>query len=180
MPNTPLIALIIGLLIVAVYLFFLLKPHAMREALEAYPRWALPGQILTAVGLVWFAWNLWQVDFGGLSWLKNLLFVAVPVGWYLVVTFIPDLLSVRALCGVLLLAGNPLLVQTRWHGTPAQFAIGILVYLLIIKCMFLLVYPHYWKRGLAWMFVSENRARAMSCTGMGLGMVIIVCAAISF
>lgn len=164
----------IGGLLILVYALLLRCPTLFRRALDAYPRSVWPGRVLTAVALVWFALNLWQVDFGGLSYLKNLLYVLVPLGWWLVVTYIPDLLSVRALSCVLLLAGNPLLVETRWHGSPAQWAIGILVYVVILKCMFLMVYPHFWKRGLAWAYASEGRRTLLAGLGMGLGLVFVI------
>lgn len=171
--NASTVAILLGVLILLDNLFLLTKPALVREALMAYPRMKLPAQVLTAVCLVWFARNLWMVDFGGFSVLKNLLFVAVPVGWYLIVTFIPDLLAVRALCCLLLLAGNPVLVAVRWQGLPS-WVVGILVYVVMIKAMVFAVYPHVWKRGVRWMFDTPNRHRIMASFGLTVSAVLIL------
>lgn len=180
MPYTPYIALAIGVLLTGFYGWMWKCPEQAHRQLEAYPRSSLPAQVLLGITLIWFAWNLWQVDFGPFSKFKNLLYGAVPLGYYLIWTYTRDLLAVRTLCFFLLLAGNPLLIETRWHGSPAQFAVGILVYLVMIKSMVLVVYPHLWKRGVRWMYASASRARTLSLSGVGVGAVLILCALISF
>lgn len=167
------VAILLGVLVLLDNLFLLGKPALVREALMAYPRMKLPAQVLTAVCLVWFARNLWLVDFGAFSVLKNLLFIAVPVGWYLIVTYIPDLLAVRALCCLLLLAGNPILVTVRWQGVPS-WVIGILVYIVMIKAMIFAVYPHLWKRGVRWMFASPRCHRGMAALGLSVSALLIL------
>lgn len=171
--NASTVAILIGVLVLLDNLFLLSKPGLAREALMAYPRMRLPAQILTAVCLVWFAWNLWHVDFGGLSVLKNLLFLVVPLGWYLIVTYIPDLLSVRALCCLLLLAGNPLLVAIRWQGFPS-WVLGVLIYVVMIKAMIFAVYPHFWKRGVIWLFAMPQRTRGMAALGLSVSALLIL------
>jgi hypothetical protein len=167
------VAILLGVLVLLDNLFLLTKPDLVREALMAYPRMKLPAQVLTAVCLVWFARNLWMVDFGGFSVLKNLLFIAVPVGWYLIVTFIPDLLAVRALCCLLLLAGNPVLVAVRWQGFPS-WVLGILIYAVMIYAMVFAVYPHLWKRGVHWMFASPQRVRSLAALGLSVSALLIL------
>lgn len=175
MPNTPYIAMWIGVVLAALYGFVLLKPSAAHNGLMAWPRARIPAVILTVVAVAWFAHNLWFVDFGRFSEpLRIALLVGVPVCSFLIITFIPDLLAVRGLCALMLLAGNPLLVQTRWHGSAAQWAIGLLVYAVMIKAMILVVYPHLWKRGVSWAFAQTSRTRALAASGMGLGVLFLV------
>lgn len=140
----------LGVLLGLLYGWVAWKPASALPALRAYPRTVWPGRVLTAICVVWFAWNLWQVDLGGFNELKKLLVVLVPVGIFLITVFIPDLLSVRGLCVLVLLAGQPLLTATRWSGTPASPAVALFVYVLLIKAMVLVVYPHLWIRGLDW------------------------------
>jgi len=169
----------IATLLLLLYGWMLLSPASFRAAMTRYPRSRIPGLILTFLALLGFAWNLWGVDFGGLSVLKRLLIPAVPVGWYLITKYLPDLLSVRSLAAVLLLAGNPLLVHTRWQGTPASYVFGGLVYVLVVKALFLVAYPHLWIRSLNWTFATPRRARIPAFAGLGFSLLLLVLAWIS-
>jgi hypothetical protein len=181
MPMTaPYISIYFGLVLLAVYGFSFVKPQTALAAFRAFPRSRWPARVLVAVCLLWFAWNLNQVDLGGFNVAKRLLWVAVPLGYYLVTTFIPDLLALRGLCVFCLLAGNSVLIAVRWHGSPAHYAVALLVYVILVKCMFLVVYPHLWFRGLNWLEAVQGRFKRSLAAGMGLSGVLILCGVISF
>ncbi len=177
--SAPFISIYFGLVLLAVYGFSFVKPKAALAAFRAFPRSVWPARVLVAVCLVWFALNLNQVDLGGFNVTKRLLWVAVPLGYYLVTTFIPDLLALRGLCTFCLLAGNSVLIAVRWHGSPAHYAVALLVYLILVKCMFLVVYPHLWFRGLNWLEAATKRLKIALGAGMGLAVVMILCGLIS-
>ncbi|MEX2607623.1 MAG: hypothetical protein WD708_09775 [Kiritimatiellia bacterium] len=177
--TAPFISLYFGLVLLAVYGFSFLKPQTALAAFRAFPRSIWPARVLVAVCLVWFALNLNQVDLGGFNVVKRLLWVAVPAGYYLITTFIPDLLALRGLCTFCLLAGNSVLIAVRWHGSPAHFSVALLVYAVLIKCMFLVVYPHLWFRGLNWLEAGTKRLKASLAAGMALAAVMIVCGVVS-
>jgi len=178
--SPPLICLLFGIVLTALYGWMALKPRHSGRLLRAFPRSVVPARVLVSISLVWFGLNLWKVDLGGFSPLKNLLFVAVPLAYYLILKYLSDLLAVRGLCTFLLLAGQPVLVAVRWHGTPAHYAVAVLVYLLIVKCMVLVIYPHLWIRGLDWMESRPSRRRFCLSGGFAVALVLIVCGAVSF
>ena len=179
MLPASIVSLALGLVLAAAYVLMLRFPLRARAALEAYPRSVLPAHVLTALCLVWFAYNLWQVDLGRFNTLKNLLYLAVPAGYFLITTHLSDLLAVRGLCCLGLLAGNPLLIATRWQGNPASIAIGVFVYLLLIKCMVLAVYPHLWKRGLNWLYADDRRRHLALYAGLCIAAALTACGALS-
>lgn len=120
-----------------------------------------------------------MVDLGGFNELKKILYVAVPIGIYLIIVFIPDLLSVRGVCVFIVLGARPLLVETRWTGTPASFAVALFVYLLLIKSMFLVVYPHLWIRSVDWWKEHpEYRIPSVAVGGLA-GAALTVCGLLS-
>lgn len=164
--NASVVSLVLGGLLFCLYLWMLAAPSAAFAAFRRYPRSIWPGRVLALISLVWFAYNLNQVDLGGFNSLKKALWVAVPVSGYLILTFIPDLLSVRGLCTFCLLAGKSVLIAVRWQGGPAPIAVALLVYLLMIKCMFLVVYPHFWLRGLNWLDADPLRRKSLLATGL--------------
>lgn len=170
---------VFAVLLLVLYGWMLAAPTLFQTAMVRYPRSRIPGMVLTFLALLGFAWNLWGVDFGGLSILKRLLIPAVPVGWYLITKYLPDLLSVRGLAAILLLVGNPLLVYTRWQGTPASIVFGILVYIMVVKSIFLVAYPHLWIRGINWTFATPGRARVLASAGITFSFLLLVIAWIS-
>jgi hypothetical protein len=177
--NASLFSMLLGAALLLLYSGLLLAPAPLLRGLRAFPRSVFPARLLTAVCLVWFAQNLWQVDLGAFNPAKRALFVVVPVGWYLITTYLPDLLAVRGLCALLLLAGRPLLVMTRWQEGPASIAVGLLIYAVMIKSMFLVVYPHLWLRGLNWLEARPLRLRAAASVGLALGAALLVCGLLS-
>ncbi len=166
-------------LLLSFHTWIYFAPDSCRASMTRFPRSRLPALLFTFLALLGFALNLWSVDFGGLSMLKRLLIPAVPLAWYLITKFLPDLLSVRSLAALLLLAGNPLLVHTRWQGTPASLIFGLLVYLMVVKALFLVAYPHLWIRGVNWTFATPRRARTLAISGWIFGILLLVAAWIS-
>lgn len=172
-------AFIFGAVLLGLYTWIAIKPLSALPALRAYPRTVWPGRILTVICVFWFARNLWQVDLGGFNDLKKILYAAVPIGIYLIVVFIPDLLSVRAAGAFILLAGQPLLVETRWSGEPASIAVAIIVYGLLIKSMILVAYPHLWIRSLDRWKDHPNKHLPLLILGWGVGAALLVCGLLS-
>jgi len=181
MPNiAALTSLGLGIALCALHAWIMWRPQEALPAFRRFPRTVWPGRILAAVCMLWFARNLWQVDLGGFNSLKNILYVAAPTGIYLVVVFLPDLLSVRALFAFFLLAAQPALVAVRWSGTPASWAVGLFVYALIVKSMILIVYPHLWIRSLdRWEARPEVR-KPFLAVGVLMGLALVACGAVSF
>ncbi|MGA0334311.1 MAG: hypothetical protein ACO3NW_10185 [Kiritimatiellia bacterium] len=177
--DAPLVSICFGIFFLLFYGWMWLMPEPSDRALRAYPRSVWPARILVAVSMVWFCYNLNQVDLGRFNDLKTGLWVLAPVGTFLVIHFIPDLLAVRGLCTVALLAGQPLLVAVRWHGSPAQHAVALLIYLLMIKCMILVVYPHLWIRGIDFWTVRPGLRKKLLSGGIFLGLTMLVCGLIS-
>lgn len=174
------ICILFGLLLVGLYAWLWKAPASFQTAMMAYPRKVWIGVVLVGVSLAWFGYNVSSVDFGPFAPAKKALFGALPLFLWLMWRYIPDLLSVRGLGYIILLAGNPILVQVRWQGTPAHYAVAVLVYILVIKACFLIIYPNLWKRGLQRVFAQEGLPKKAGLAGMGLGVVMIVMGSLSF
>jgi len=179
MNSAALASISFGILMLLLYGGIALKPQPTVAALGRFPRTVWPGRVLTVVCLTWFAFNLWKVDLGGFNGVKQALYVAVPVGIYLVIVYIPDLLSVRGVCGLILLAAQPLLIATRWTGTPASIAVAVFVYMLLLKAMILMVYPHLWIRSLRWWNATPGMKLPALALGVAVGAAMVLCGVFS-
>ncbi|MDF3127952.1 hypothetical protein P0Y35_01955 [Kiritimatiellaeota bacterium B1221] len=177
--EAPFVSIYFGVFLLAFYGWMWRMPAQSTAALKAFPRSVWPGRILIAVSVAWFASNLNQVDLGRFNNLKMALWVAVPLGIFLITQYLPDLLSVRGFCTFCLLAGQSVLVAVRWHGTISQTAVALLVYVLMVECMFLVLYPHFWIRGIQWMeAVPQRRVMALSA-GFLISAGLLICGFIS-
>lgn len=177
MPPWPiehsLLALLMGAGMALVYSWLLFLPAQAECAMRAFPRREWPARVLVVACVIWFAFNLNLVDLGGFNKYKPVLFALVPVGIVLILRYIPDLLAVRSLCALFLLAAQPMIVVARWHGDLASWILLLFIYFGILKCMFLVVYPHFWLRGLNWLGEHPGRRTACLSGGLGAGVLLL-------
>ena len=177
--DAPFVSIYFGVLLLVFYVWMWRMPVPAMAALKAYPRFVWPGRIFIAISVAWFAYNLNQVDLGRFNTLKTALWVVAPVGIFLITRYIPDLLSVRGLCTFCLLAGQSVLVAVRWHGTISQIAVALFVYIVMVECMVLVVYPHFWIRGVKWIEVVPKRRQGTLIAGSGIAFALFICGLIS-
>ena len=173
------LCLLIGLVLMGLYGWMWKAPGQADRLLRAFPRAVWPARVLAVIAVVWFGLNLREVDLGGFNPAKQALWVVVPAGIVLVLRFIPDLLAVRGLCAIVLLAAKPVMTFARWHGTPASLAVVILCYVLIVKAMILMVYPHLWIRGLNRLRDCPRCRVRVSAAGMLVGAALVVAGVLS-
>jgi hypothetical protein len=178
--NHATLCLATGLVLIALYAWMFFGAEAADQALRRYPRSLWPARVLTLISLVWFGLNLNQVDLGGFNPAKQALWVVVPVGYVLILRYTSDLLAVRALCALVLLAGKPVMSYVRWHDTPASFLLVAFWYLLIVKAMFLVAYPHLWIRSLNWQQAHPAGRKVGLGIGAAIALMLIVAGLMSF
>jgi len=168
------LALILGVSLSLLYIWLLFLPARSECAVRSFPRSVWPARVLVVVCMIWFAFNLNLVDLGGFNKYKPVLFGLVPVGIFLILRYIPDLLAVRGLCSLFLLAAQPMIVAARWHGTLASWMLLIFLYLGILKCMVMVIYPHFWLRGLNWLGERPGRRTASFSGGLAVGLLLVI------
>ncbi len=177
--EAPFVSIYFGALLLAFYVWMWRKPAQSQAAMIAFPRTVWPGRVLIAISVAWFAYNLNQVDLGRFNNLKMALWVAVPLGIYLITQYLPDLLSVRGLCTFCLLGGQSVLVAVRWHGSISQTAVALFVYVVMVKCMFFVLYPHLWIRAVKWMEAEPKRRQGALLSGFAVAAALLICGIVS-
>ena len=110
----------------------LLAPAATQRALAAFPRFRYAAWILTAIDITWVVFIMRGASLGPFDILKPYLpligaLVCAAIAWGLY-----ELFAVRALGGLLLLLGDPILDTVRWTGGAWPIALAILAYILVI------------------------------------------------
>jgi hypothetical protein len=121
-------------------------PETVRRAMENYPRSVWPGRILVTIDMAWAAYAINQMHLGGFDASKVHLYWLVPVCIVLAVLYLDEMLSVRALGGLLLLAAGPLLNAARWHPSAWRLVITVIAYVWIGFGLLWLLEPWWFRR----------------------------------
>lgn len=138
-----LICLLTGIAVVA-------APVPLSRFYNALPRSVTAGRILSTIAWVWTGYALWTMPLDFLMPLKKFLPIAVlvciPLTWF----WLDNLLTCRALGGILMLFPYELLHTARVHPSPWRLVIVTLAYLFIVKGMILMLYPWKMRQGIVW------------------------------
>lgn len=153
---------LLGALGIVTGLVMLRFPGAVRAGLLAFPRSRWPGRILTAVCVCWIAWVISHAALGRFEGLKPLVPVAALLLFAAVVMFLDELLSPRALGGLLLLLANPVLNGVRWVDSPWRIAAVLIAYAwVLIGCAWVL-HPWLFRKMADPVTRSESRFRTVA------------------
>jgi len=176
MSELSIVALLIGLLALTGGGISLLAPARIRAGATMFPRSVWPGRILAAVDLVWAAYELSLMHLGMFDAWKIHLYWLTPVAIFLCIKYLDELLSPRALGGMLLLAAGPALDIARWHPSPWRLVVTVLAYLWILLGLTFLLSP-WWLRRIA-VFITSRGDGAVRVIGalnalLGLGLMAL-------
>jgi hypothetical protein len=175
MSGLSVIAGFLGIFAIAGGVFAAKAPETVIDGLEKYPRSIWPGRILAAVDLVWAAYAINLMHLGGFdAWKVHLIWLA-PVCIVLAVRYLDEMLSVRALGGLLLLAAGPMLNAARWHPSLWRLVISVLAYLWIAFGLLWLLEP-WWFRRMVLLMKSPRVIRASGLVKAAIGLVLILLA----
>jgi len=150
-------------------------PAMVRRGMEKYPRSVWPGRVLVAVDMVWAAYAVTLMHLGGFDAWKVHLYWIAPVCIVLAVLYLDEMLSVRALGGLLLLAAGPMLNAARWNPSAWRYVITVLTYLWIGIGLFWLLEP-WWFRRMASRMQSLVIIRAVGIVKVVFGVGLIALA----
>jgi hypothetical protein len=164
----------LGVFFVLVNLLFLAAPGATRLALLAFPRNRWAAWVLTALDLAWFGWLLYHEPL----WpffdpIRPWLVVIVPGVIVLVGIFMDELLAARALGGLLLLIGGPILDAARWHPSAWRYVLIVLAYVWIVAGTVFVLSPFRVRRFFDFVTRSATRCRIGGAIRLAFGLLLL-------
>ena len=133
------------------------QPHAMnflRSQRVAY--------ILGGIAIAWFMWilyNLGEADFGQYRHLLMLLFGGAGL---LAFKYLPDFLSVRALCVILILTMRECVDAAFMQEPASRIVMVTLAYMLVVACIYFGCLPYKLRDLFNWLFEKPMRARGFA------------------
>ncbi len=181
MSELSTISFLIGLLALVIGGFSLLFPTRIRAGIAAFPRSVWPGRILAGIDLIWVGIELSQMHLGRVDAWKVNLYWLVPIAIFLCINYLDELLSPRALGGLLLLMAGPLLNIARWNPSNWRLVIIVIAYLWILIGMLFLLSPWWFRRLSNWVVGKNDRiVRYLSAFKILMGLCLIALALFSY
>ncbi len=137
-------------------------------------RWA--GRLLSAAALLWAGWLVYDAPLEFLlpfrRWIWPVTIMLIPLTWFAM----PELLSCRAVGGLLALLPAPVLLAARLHATPWRLVVVTLMYLMAIAGMLLMMSPYHLRDWIGWATRSSARTRLV---GLLLALLALLLAALA-
>ncbi|MEI7436867.1 MAG: hypothetical protein WCL16_08710 [bacterium] len=141
-------------------------PAALARAILALPRSVWAGRLLTLVAYAWIAGYLWTTPVDWFDFMRPYLWYIAIAACAVTIFFVEELLAIRALGGLLLMAPYFILDAARWTGTPVRFVPVVLAYLCVITGSILIAAPWWFRKALA-PFVEHARwMRLLGCAAL--------------
>lgn len=131
-----------GIFLLLVSLPGLIMPGAIKDALPTLPRSRFMGVVLLTIAFLWSFWLVATMEMGEFSSFRRPLLIALPIGYFLVMRFVAEFLTVRALGILALLAGTPLLEAAFLRHEPTRLLVTIFAYVLIVAGLFWVTIPY--------------------------------------
>jgi len=172
--SLTLATLVPGLVLLALGMPLLVGNSVAGAALKAFPRSKAAAYLFFGAGAGWFLYNIWNLSMADMGEYRKLLFVGFLLVAVMAFKFVPDFLSVRGVCALVLLAATPLLEPafTEWAQPQRLFMVTV-VYLGIAAAIWLGAQPWRLRDWINWLFVVPGRARIAG--GMMAGYGLLLC-----
>ena len=151
-------------------------PTVARKQLEAFPRHRFIGALLTCAALSWATVLLMRTHLGFFEKYKPLLLLIAPLICILIVFFVDELLSPRALGGLLLLIPAPILESARWHDSAWRYFAIVSAYIMVIKGISLILSPYLFRKSVGFFTRSDAKTRLWGSVGLTYSLIWIVLA----
>ena len=168
--------IIAGAFLVLISLAGLLRPALFQNLAKQLPRSRAAGIVLLTLAFAWSLWLLLTMEMGEFSSFRRPLLIALPIGYFLVLRFVDEFLSVRALGILCLLAAEPLLSAAFFRYEPSRLAVTVFAYLLVVAGLFWVTMPYLLRDQIDWSARSNTRWRFMHGIGLLYGAAILVLA----
>ena len=165
--------LVVGIALVTGHLAAFFFGSFVQRHLRAFPRSVPSGVLLFVAAAGWFAGLVAFTDLGEFSSMRSKFLLFTVVGAGLMLRFVQEFLSVRALGMLLLLAAEPLLEACWMRQETGRLWLVGLVYGWIIAGLFLIGMPYLLRDAIAWVTAAPIRWKAASLAGMGYGVLLL-------
>jgi hypothetical protein len=179
LPMKP-VGICLGLALLIAHLWALKNADKTKAFLRAFPRNYSWGCLLLTIDFVWAMLVLANMDMGEFFFLRKWFLSLVPIGYLLVMIFVKEFLSVRALGSLMLLVAGPVLASAFLQPQMTRLLLPILAYAWIISGMFFVGMPYLMRDGITWLLAKESRWNLAVFSGIAYGAALLLLAVLTY
>jgi len=174
------VGMVLGLALLLSHLWALIRADRVMALARVFPRHRVSGIVLLLACLLW-SWVLVTcMDMGEFYTWRRWLLVLLPVTFFLVVTYVPEFLAVRALGTLMILGASPVLHAAFLHPQTSRLLLPILAYGWAIGGMFLVGMPYLLRDWIDWLSKRETRWKLAAVGGVAYGALMLAAAAMDY
>jgi len=167
---------IAGIILLLLGLSGFINPRGTQSFARSLPRSRVAGFVLLTIAFFWSFWLLATMEMGEFSGFRKPLLFILPVGFLLVLRFVDEFLSARALGILFLLAAEPLLDAAFFRDEASRLLVSVFAYLLIVVGLFWVTMPYLMRDQINWSARSNGRWRLTHGIALLYGAAILACA----
>jgi len=168
--------LIVGALLLAAHAYAFFNYRSLQTTLREAPRNKTLGTALLAIALVWALLLVSSMDMGEFWRVRRVALVLLPVVFGLMLAYVDEFLTARALGVLMLLAACPILDAAFLEAPRTRLLLPLVAYGWIVLGMFWVGLPYLFRDHVAWATATEARWKKLALSGLGYGALIVVCA----
>lgn len=172
--------IVLGLLLLASHVWMLLNTTKAQNFLKTFPRSYGWGVVLLSIDFFWGMMCLSNMDMGEFFFLRKWFMMLVPIGFVLVLVYVKEFLSVRALGSLMLLAAGPVLMAAFLQPPVTRLVLPILAYAWIITGMFFVGMPYLMRDWVTWVLAKPVRWSLAVWSGILYGGLTLILAVTTF
>jgi hypothetical protein len=172
--------IVLGVLLVAAHLLALVKMDATQSFLKQFPRNYKWGVILLSIDFAWAMLIMSYMDMGEFFSLRTKFLFVLPVAFVLVLFFVKEFLSVRALGALMLLVSGPVLTAAFLQPPASRLLVPVLAYAWIIAGMFFVGMPFLMRDWVDWVTSTAARWKLAAVGGVAYGVAMLVMAVLEW
>jgi len=167
-------AVVIGSVMLGFCLAWFSFPQTINTWLAAFPRNIWAGRILAAIDIALVTFLLLSEGFSWVDAHRQLLFIAAPAAFLIVVFLMDELLSARAFGGLLLLIPFWILKAAFMHPSAGKLLMTGFAYLLVVLGMALVWSPYLFRKFVMRANAGSRAGMVFALAGSALGLAMIV------
>jgi len=167
---------IAGIILLLFGLWGFVRPAASQTVARNLPRSRVAGFVLLTIAFFWTFWLLATMEMGEFSSFRKPLLFILPVGFLLVLRFVDEFLSARALGILFLLGAEPLLDAAFFRNETSRLLVTVFAYILIVVGLFWVTMPYLMRDQINWSARSNGRWRFTHGLLFLYGAALLACA----